>query len=73
MLWIHNQQSAGWEKELPEETRKQLQHDRTQHGNPGVHHRTTMKREAYEGEAKQILPWHGGVSNLVHSMDCLMS
>jgi len=60
VLWIHNQQWAGWEKELPEDTRKQLQHDRTQHGNPGVHHVTTMKREMLEGEAKQTLPWHGG-------------
>lgn len=62
VLWISNQQWANWEKSLPTETHAKLKKDRKgkDGSNPGVHHKSVMMREKFQGEIDDSL--RGGVS-----------
>lgn len=62
VLWIHNQQWKDWERLLPQETQAKLLTDRKGRAgdNKGVHHKSVMERERFDGELEETL--YGGVS-----------
>jgi hypothetical protein len=62
VLWIHNQQWKDWERLLPQETKAKLLTDRKGRAgdNKGVHHKSVMEREKFDGELEETL--YGGVS-----------
>jgi hypothetical protein len=62
VLWIHNQQWKDWERLLPQETQAKLLTDRKGRAgdNKGVHHKSVMEREKFDGELEETL--YGGVS-----------
>lgn len=62
ILWIHNQQWAGWERSLPDKTHELLQkHRKGQRGTGGVHHKSMVKRETLDGQLQQGV--YNGVSH----------
>lgn len=62
VLWIHNQQWKAWERRLPGPTHSKLMQDRKGRRGTckGVHHKTVMEREKFDGELEESL--YGGVS-----------
>jgi len=60
VLWIHNQQWKDWERLLPQETQTKLLTDRKGRAgdNKGVHHKSVMEREKFDGELEETL--YGG-------------